>query len=215
MNAHLHLLEALTLLVRLDVDPAPRFMLDALLRLLLERFLSVDKTHSHSFLTERLIPLPGPISFGHDIEACWIIEAAAEALADPGSKAEARDVIATLARATIAAGQTDDGSFLLERKIDGTLSPWRIWWVQAEAMIGIVNEAEHGGTSDGLDRAERLWDYITARMRAPPGDWHFQVGPNGTPDQTKPRVGQWKDPYHQARACLELIERARRHVHHG
>ena len=212
MNTHLHVLEALTLLVRLDVDPAPRLVLIALLRLVLDSFLSVDKTHSHSFLTERLIPLPGPISYGHDIEACWLIEEAADVLADPGTKAEARAVVATLARATISAGQTDDGSFILERKIDGTLNPWRIWWVQAEALVGIVNEAERSGRPNDLDRAERLWGYIAARMRDPTGDWHFQVGPDGAPDPNMPKVGPWKDPYHQARACLELIKRARQHT---
>jgi cellobiose epimerase len=212
MNTHLHVLEALTLLVRLDVDPAPRLVLIALLRLVLENFLSVDKTHSHSFLTERLTPLPGPICYGHDIEACWLIEAAADALADPDVSAEARAVVATLARATIAAGQREDGSFILEREVDGTLHLWRVWWVQAEALVGIVNEAQRNAMPDDWGRAERLWNYITVRMRGPTGDWHFQVGPDGAPDPTMPRVGPWKDPYHQARACLELIERARKHA---
>jgi hypothetical protein len=123
----------------------------------LDRFLSVDKTYSHCFLSERLVPIPGPIShsYGHDIEACWLVEAAAEALADAAAKAEARQAVATLARATIAAGQMDDGSFILERKADGPLNRWRIWWGQAEALVGIINEAEQSGMPDGFDRAEK------------------------------------------------------------
>ena len=210
MNTHLHVLEGLTLLTALDVDSEPKMMLATLVRLLLDRFLSADKTHSHALLTEQLEPLPGPTSFGHDIEACWLIEKAAEALADPGVRAEARAAVATLARATIAAAQMDDGSFILECQADGTPDPWRVWWVQAEALVGLVNEAEQGGMPDGLARAERLWDYIGARMRDPAGDWYYRVGPTGVPDRTMRKVEPWKEPYHQGRACMELIERAQR-----
>jgi mannobiose 2-epimerase len=210
MNTHLHVLEALTLLVRLDINPAPRKQLAALLRLLLDRFLSADKTYSHSFLSERLVPLSGLISYGHDIEACWLIDAAADVLGDDDAKAAARAAIAVLARATISAGQMEDGSFALESCAKGTLNPWRLWWVQAEALVGIVNEVERSGMPDGLDRAERLWNFITLRMRDPTGDWHYRIAPTGAPDPTMPKVDPWKEPYHQGRACLELIERARR-----
>ena len=210
MNTHLHALEALTLLAALDLDSEPTMMLATLVRLVLDHFLSADKTHSHALLTEQLEPLPGPTSFGHDIEACWLIEKAAEAFADHGIRTRARAAVATLARATIAAAQMDDGSFILECQADGTPDPWRVWWVQAEALVGLVNEAEQGGMPDGLARAERLWDYIAAHMRDPAGDWYFRVGPTGVPDRTMRKVEPWKEPYHQARACMELIERARR-----
>jgi mannobiose 2-epimerase len=213
MNTHLHALEGLTLLAALDLDSAPRMTLAALLRLVLDRFLSAGKTHSHAFLTEQLDPLPSTINHGHDIEACWLIEKAADALADRDIQADARAAVATLARATIAAAQMDDGSFILKHKIDGTPDPWRVWWVQAEALVALVNEAEQGGMMDGLARAERLWDYIAAHMRDPAGDWYYRVGPTGMPDRTVRKVEPWKEPYHQARACMELIERARRHAH--
>ena len=48
MNTHLHALEGLTLLTTLDVDSKPKMMLATLVRLLLDRFLSADKTHSYS-----------------------------------------------------------------------------------------------------------------------------------------------------------------------
>jgi mannobiose 2-epimerase len=210
MDTHLHALEALTLLTALDLDPEPKKMLATLGRLLLDRFLAADKTHSHALLTDRLEPLPGPTSFGHDIQTCWLIEKAADALADPGVQAEVRAAVATLSRATIAAAQMDDGSFILECRADGTPDPWRIWWVQAEALVGLVNEAEQGGMPDGLTRAERLWDFIAVHIRDPAGDWYARVGPTGVPDRTMRKVEPWKEPYHQARACMELIERARR-----
>src|SRR5262249_52164247 len=74
-------------------------VLAALVRLVLDRFLSADKTHPHALLTDQLAPIPSPITYGHDIEACWLIETAADALANPDMQAEARAAVAALARA--------------------------------------------------------------------------------------------------------------------
>jgi mannobiose 2-epimerase len=205
----LHVLEALIALSDVERGPAPRAALAALLRLLLARFLSPDGAHSYAFLDERLVAMPGPVSYGHDIETSWLLDAAAVALGDSGLAAQARAAASTLARATIAAAQMDDGSVLLERASDGRPHPWRIWWVQAEALVGLINEAQRGGFTEGLARAERLWDYIATRMVDPVGgEWHARVGPDGVPDRARPKVEPWKGPYHHGRACLELIERA-------
>jgi cellobiose epimerase len=207
-NTHLHLLEALTLLANLDIDPAPRVALDELLRLILDRFLVPDRSHSCIFLDDSLAALPGPRSFGHDIEASWLIDAAADAVGDQGLSAEARAAASKLARSTASAAQMYDGSFVLEPG-----HPWRIWWVQAEALVSLVNEAERSGSPEYLARAQRLWDYIESRIKDPiHGEWHSRVDAGGVPDSSQPKVDPWKEPYHQGRACLELIERSRRHA---
>jgi mannobiose 2-epimerase len=205
-NTHLHLLEAFTSLTILDVDPGPRMALAALLRLILGRFLAPDRTHSYAFLTEDLAPMPGLRSFGHDIEASWLIDAAAEVLGDPELATKARAAASKLARSSTAAAQMDDGGFILEPG-----NPWRIWWVQAEALVALVNEAERSGSTDHVARAERLWSYVVTSLKDPVnGEWHSQLDGAGRPDRSRPKVDSWKEPYHQGRACLELIERSRR-----
>jgi mannobiose 2-epimerase len=62
-----------------------------------------------------------------------------------------------------------------------------------------------------LDRAEALWRYIEASvLDRDGGEWFWRVAPDGTPDRSLPRVDAWKEPYHQARACLQMMERAAR-----
>jgi len=208
-GVHVHLVEALTPLVRLDLEPAPRDTVAMLLRLLLDHFLSADRTNTYSYLSEDLEPFPAAIPLGHDIKTGWLLDLGADAVGDAKLSAEVRAAASTLAGGAVAGGQMEDGSFVLERTLDGKLHPWRYWWVQAEGMAGLVNEAERGGVPGFLERAERLWNYIENKIKDPSGEWYSRVDPSGVPDRRAPKVEPWKEPYHQGRACMRLVERAR------
>jgi len=208
-GVHVHLVEALTPLVSLNLEPAPRDTLAVLLRLLLDHFLSADRTYTHSLLSQDLEPFPAAVPLGHDIKTSWLLDLGADAVRDAKLSTEIRAATSTLARAAVAGGQMDDGSFVFERTLDGELHPWRYWWVQAEGLIGLLNEAERGAVPHFLDRAERLWTYIEKRIKDPSGEWYSRVDPIGVPDRSAPKVEPWKEPYHQGRACMQLVERVR------
>src|SRR6185503_17643122 len=110
------------------------------------------RTYTHSFLSEDLEPIPAAVPLGHDIKTSWLLDLGADAVRDAKLSAEVRAAASTLARAAVAGGQMGDGSFVLERTLDGNLHPWRYWWVQAEGLVGLLNEAERGGVPDFLDR---------------------------------------------------------------
>jgi mannobiose 2-epimerase len=175
---------------------------------LLSHFFSSDRTYTHALLTEDLQPIPAAVPLGHDIKTSWLLDAGADAVCDANLSAEVRAAASTLARAAVGYGQMVDGSFVLERTLDGELHPWRYWWVQAEGLVGLLNEAERSAVPDFLERAERLWAYIEKQIKDPTGEWYSRVDPSGVPDRSAPKVDPWKDPYHQGRACLRLIERA-------
>jgi len=208
-GVHVHLVEALTPLVNLNLEPGPRDILAMLLRLLLDHFFCADRTYTHALLSEDLEPIPAAVPLGHDIKTSWLLDVGADALCDAKLSAEVRAAASILARAAVACGQKGDGSFVLERTFDGELHPWRYWWVQAEGLVGLLNEAERGAVPDFLDRAERLWAYIEKQIKDPTGEWYSRVDPNGVPDRSAPKVEPWKEPYHQGRACMRLVERVR------
>jgi len=81
-NTHLHLIEAYTGLLEARPDRAARAALRALLELFLARFIAPGANHTHALLDATLRPLPGPISYGHDIEASWLLVTAARAVGD-------------------------------------------------------------------------------------------------------------------------------------
>jgi len=83
--------------------------------------------------------------------------------------------------------------------------------VQAEAVVGLVDAALRTGDAALMDRAEQGWDFIErVMMDRAGGEWFWRVDAAGRPDPSMPKATSWKEPYHQVRACLQLIERARR-----
>ncbi len=209
MNTHIHLVEALTPLVAIAEDGRPRAALEALHRLVLDRFIETEGCFAHSVLDERLVPLGGPISMGHDIETAWLLDASADALADAALSAETRAAARRLAQSAAAFGYCGERGFLTERSQDGLVDPWRVWWSQAEAVVGLVNEYQRAGDRQALDQAGMLWSYIErAILDRQGGEWFWRVDPDGRPDRSRRKVEPWKEPYHQARACFELIRRS-------
>ncbi len=211
-NSHLHLVEAYTALTRVWSSPGSTAALRALVQLFLTRFLSRDGTSLHQTLDPALRPLPGAISYGHDIEASWLLEDAGDIIGDPALSSQLRDVAATLAAAAAVRAQIRDGGFL-SGPLEGaaTTLPPRVWWVQAEAIVGLVNAAQRANAPEMLMRAEAVWNFVERTMiDRQGGDWFDTVDGNGRPDPRYPKVGPWKDSYHQSRACLEIARRAAR-----
>lgn len=211
MNAHLHLMEAYTALAALTGAENHRAALADCLDLILRRFLAPGATHAYAMLDDGLTPLDGPISMGHDIETAWLLDAAADVIGDAALSARARSASDALTLNASEFGYCGARGFLAERAMDGTVDPWRVWWVQAEAVVGFVNAYQRTGDEAMLARAEILWDYIERVMRDRRlGEWHWRVDAKGRPDPKKPKVEPWKESYHQARACLELMRRSGR-----
>jgi lipopolysaccharide transport system ATP-binding protein len=207
-NAHLHLLEAYSELLVATGDASVRRSLGDLMSLMLDRFVS-PSDHTFQRLDEKLQPLHDPISFGHDIEASWLFDEAADRLGDADMSARARIAASRLARAVFRGAQQPDGSWIDAGDDSGTAREWRLWWVQAEAMNGTVNEALRSAQADAslIDAAEATWRFIESRqVDRRGGDWFNEVSPDGAPNPLQPKVSLWKDPYHQARTCLRLIE---------
>jgi mannobiose 2-epimerase len=177
--------------------------------LFVERFLAGNGTHTHSYLDSRLRPLPGPISYGHGIEASWLLTDAVDSLGETELAARLIPVARALAEAAAAEGQGEDGGWMAERTSRGAPNAYRVWWVQAEAVVGLVNAAILDGDPRMMARAEATWAFINhAQIDRAGGEWYHRVDRQGRPDPKQVKVSPWKEPYHQARACLEIMRRA-------
>ena len=80
----------------------------------------------------------------------------------------------------------------------GHLDTNRHWWVQAETVVGCLNQGWE-------ERALRCWDYIKKNLLAPDGEWYWSVDADGNPNTADDRAGFWKCPYHNGRMCMEII----------
>jgi mannobiose 2-epimerase len=88
----------------------------------------------------------------------------------------------------------------------------RIWWCQAEALVGFVAAWERSGDERYLAAAEGVRGFIDEFIRSPGGDWIWGTDFSGKPLGGYPKGGNWKTGYHNGRACMESMRRAARYA---
>ncbi len=210
MNTHLHLLEAYTTLyqtlpISAEIRARVGNRLAALIHLHLNRIIDRQRHHLQLHFSQQWRTLSDHVSFGHDIEASWLLVEAAEALGDAELIALCKEEALAMACVTRREGLTARAG-LLEGPHPGDNDAIE-WWVQAEAMVGFMNAYELGRDPRDLAASLACWQRVKEVYIDPEhGEWYFAAAPNGT-IVTNEKTSQWKAPYHNGRACLELLRR--------
>ena len=208
MNTHLHILEAYTNLFRIWKEAALEKALRNVLRLLLDRFVNHDSLHLNLFFDEHWTLKSTLISYGHDIEASWLMVEAARVLEDEELVGECARLAVVMARENMAGLAADGGLHYEFFPESGKLDSDKHWWPQAEALVGYFNAFELSGDHLFLSRALGCWTFIREHMvDYKLGEWYWSVDSRGVPQKEKEKAGFWKCPYHNGRACMELIRR--------
>lgn len=204
MNTHLHILEAYTNLYRIWPDTRLALAQRKLIDIFRTRILDARTAHLHLFFSEDWTVQSSAISYGHDIEASWLLWEAADVLGDSKLREEVAEISLHIAEAA-AEGLQTDGSVAYERDGHG-LDRDRHWWVQAEAVVGWAYAYRHTGNTVFLDRATEAWAYIQSRIiDHANGEWHWSRKTDGSIDKSQDKAGPWKCPYHNGRLCLEMM----------
>ena len=211
MNTHLHVIEPYTNLYRVWPDSGLRSQIVALTDVFSTKLLNPQTHHLDLFFDTAWQGRRNLESFGHDIEASWLLNETCSVLADEALTAKLAPVIDQIALAA-EEGLNPDGSMTSERwKDDGHTTTERDWWVQCECVIGEIDRAQHTtGCRSGehFVRARRCYDYIVDHLvDVRLGEWYWSVSPDGKPNLHDDHAGFWKCPYHNTRMCLEIIER--------
>ena len=208
MNTHLHMLEAYANLLREWNDGKLRERLRELARIFLDRIIDRKTHHFRMFFNEQWHDQSKWLSFGHDIEGSWLISEAAEVLGDAAVLQEARAEAVKMAQAVYDEALDADGGLLYEGKAGEIIDSDKHWWPQAEAVVGFLNAYELSGQDHFLRAAEKSWlfieSYIVDREH---GEWFWKVSRDGKPCNDKYKVDPWKCPYHNSRACFEVMHR--------
>ena len=209
MNTHLHILEAYANLYRVWKDDSLKRQLKNLIELFLDKIVDAETGHLKLFFDDDWTCKRRIYSYGHDIEASWLIHEAALVLNDKELLEKVETVIKKIAAAANE-GLCLDGSMIYESlfgdvKTDDTD---RHWWVQAENVVGQINLWQHFGDSSALDKALNCWQFIKDNIiDKENGEWHWSVDKARRVNRKDDKAGFWKCPYHNSRMCLEIIER--------
>ena len=208
MNTHLHILEAYTNLYRVWKDKRLEKQLKNLIQLFLNTIIDHDSPHLYLFFDENWNIKSEEISFGHDIEASWLLTEAAEVLGNQEVLERVEHQAILMAAGTLKKAIDNDHAILYEMEDGKITDSDRHWWVQAEACVGFVNAYQLTKDKKYLTAAEKTWDYIeTYLIDRDFGEWHWRTDANNQPILTENKVGSWKAPYHNVRACLEIMHR--------
>jgi cellobiose epimerase len=208
MNTHLHILEAYTNLYRVWKDELLEKQLRNLLILFLEKIVDNTTFHLNLFFDENWMNKASVTSYGHDIEASWLLCEAAQVLGNKDLLKRVQEVSLKIADAA-SEGLQPDGSIIYEKNnAIGHTDTDRHWWPQAEAMIGYLNAFELTHEDRFFVKASGTWEFIKKNLvDFENGEWFWSVKENGTINRTDDKAGFWKCPYHNARACMEVMHR--------
>jgi mannobiose 2-epimerase len=212
MNTHIHLLESFTELYGVWRDRTLRRRLEELLAIVRDK-ISVEPGAMGLYFTNDWRALPGHDSYGHDVEAAYLMLEAAEALGRKGDAATERTAKMLVDHALAYGWDETFGGFFREGTAAGEAEDTRKeWWVQVEGLNTLLLMHErYGRDTDAYFKAfQRQWEFI--RDRQVDGEFrglYDTVGRDGTPTDT-PKARIWKAAYHDGRALLNVTERLRR-----
>jgi mannobiose 2-epimerase len=208
MNNHLHVLEAYTNLYRAWKNPRVAQRLRELIDLFARQILDSKTNHLHHFFDEQWRVRSDSYTFGHDIEATWLLCEAADVLEDAVLLAQTRAIALKIAESVLNDGHDTDGGLFYEGRAGHILNRGKEWWPQAEAVVGFLNAFEISREEKFFNAARQTWNYIMEHIvDRVHGDWFWRINEDGKPDSSQPKISEWKGPYHSSRACLETLRR--------
>ena len=218
MNTNLHVMEAYTNLYRtiLIVFPEQKDLQIQIGRSLKELVLATTKNilqpnnHLGMFFDMKWKLLSDEVSYGHDIEASWLLWEAANELNDKALLDELRTTVIAMAETAYNEG-IDFEAFCMEdfqRTEDGKVvrNRNRVWWVQAEAVNGFYYAWKITAQEKYAKACIAHWNWILNHQKDKEGgDWWNELDVNGAPILSEAKGGNWKTSYHNGRTCLELL----------
>lgn len=207
MNTLLHVYEAYTGLYEVTKDGYLADRLKEMLTIFRDKMYNPTKHRQEVFFDRDYNPLIDLISYGHDIETAWLLDRGIEVLGDDRLKERYADMTSDLADNILH--NAFDGCSLPQECEAGVVNEDRVWWVQAEAVNGFINEyLKDPSKTEYKDAAIAQWEYIKQNViYKDGGEWYNQLDKAGRPYGNMPVVGPWKCPYHNGRMCLEVIRR--------
>jgi len=208
MNTHLHVLEGYANLYSIWPDDGLKAQIITLLHNFLDHFINPQTYHLNLFFDEDWHSKSGLVSYGHDIEAAWLLQEAAEIIKHEPLIERLKDISIKIAKATLSGLDTDGGLWYEYEPTDNHLVKEKHWWVQAEAIVGFYNTWQITGDEKFLELAEKTWEFVKNKIiDQKNGEWIWGIAETGNIMSNEDKAGIWKCPYHNSRACMEIVKR--------
>lgn len=211
MNTHLHILEAYTNLYRVYRDELVKKQLEHLIRVFLDKILDHKTGHLILFFDDDWAVRSEIDSYGHDIEATWLLHEAAEVLGKKELTEEVEHALNPVWEVTVREGLAKHGGMYYEKE-GGHMKEQFDWWPQAEAVVGFFNAWQLTRDTKYMDLTADSWEFIKDHIiNKKHGEWYWGVDKDLKP-LGQDKVNGWKAPYHNGRMCMEMIRRLEKYI---
>lgn len=207
MNTALHILEAYTGLYEACPKPEVKISLEGILNLFVEKIYDSKQDRLMVFFDGNYNSLIDLESYGHEIEASWLLTRASEVINGGICAKTISDLSIDLVQAVI--NRAYKPPFIINECEKGRQDLTRVWWVQAEGVNGFINAYQIKGDPSYLEKAKTLMEGIEKFFIDPRKDseWFWDLDADNVPSSRKDIVEPWKCPYHNGRMCFEIIRR--------
>jgi mannobiose 2-epimerase len=206
-NTHLHILEAYTTLYQAHasetVAAALRYNIEMFDRYMIDR----SNHHLRMFMDLQWKDFSPGYTYGHDIEASWLIAKALESLGDKQYAQSLTPTLIKVAEVTLNEAVGEQGQVVDSYDFaSGTTNPDTVWWVQAEALVGFLFAYVTTGDARYYAAATNIWGFIKQyQIDHQHGEWFWLSTLPSQAQSSYYKVGFWKCPYHNGRAMMEAI----------
>ena len=208
MNTLLHVFEAYTECYRVTKNQRVRQRLCWILDLIADKIYHKNLHRQEVFFDENYNSILDMHSYGHDIETAWLVDRGLEVLDDEAYRLKLSPITKDLTNQIYQVAYQDHS--LLNECVHNEVNTSRIWWVQAEAVVGFLNgyQKDKSRTEYFLASQDIFQFILTKQVDSREGsEWYWEVDKDGNPFSKKPIVEPWKCPYHNGRMCFEIIRR--------
>ena len=209
MNTLLHIFEAYTEFYRVTKEEQVADRLKYMLGLMADRIYNQELGRQEVFFDRTWNSLIDLYSYGHDIETAWLVDRGLKILGDRALTERLAPITEAITENIYNRAYTDHS--LANEAENGVVDTTRVWWVQAEAVVGFLNGYQKNPEkSEYLRAAEDIWGYIREYMidKREGSEWFSGLDVDRKP-LGKPIADPWKCPYHNGRMCFEVIRRLR------
>lgn len=208
MNTLLHVFEAYTELHRVTGDTKVKEKLVEIVNTFADKVYNKELNRQEVFFNNKWESIIDLHSFGHDIETAWLMDKGVDIIDDPDVTAKMYPITKALTAKIYEVAF--DGRSLANECENGVVDERRIWWVQAETVLGFLNGyLKDNSKSEYMEAAEATWKFIQEYIVDPRdgSEWYKEVRKDGTPYEGLEIVEPWKCPYHNGRMCIEVLIR--------
>lgn len=206
MNTLLHVFEAYTELYRVTKEEKVAKQIRFVMDIIKDKVFNKEIGRQEVFFDRTWNTLIDLYSYGHDIETAWLVDRGLEVLDDEAYTNMLSPITKIITENIYNRAYIDHS--LVNESENGVVDTTRVWWVQAEAVVGFLNGYQKQGDKKFLDASVDIWNYIKKYFidKRNGSEWFWSVKEDHTPDE-KPIVEPWKCPYHNGRMCFEVLRR--------